>query len=449
MTSYGAQGIKTVLLSGIAFAAMAMPAFADAIDEKVARATAGIESKVVAWRRDIHQNPELPNRETRTAALVTKHLKSLKLDEVRTGVAHTGVVGILKGGKPGPVVALRADMDALPVTELVDLPFASKVKTQYNGETVGVMHACGHDAHTAILMGVAEVLAGMREEIPGTIMFIFQPAEEGAPVGEEGGAKLMLKEGLFRNLVQGVDKPSAIFGLHVMPNESGIISYRSRGSMAAADEMRIEIKGIQTHGSAPWLGVDPITIAGQMIQAIQAIPSRQLDISKAPSVITIGRIAGGVRGNIIPDKVEMIGSIRTFDPDVRADLLKRVDQTVTNIAEAWGATASFTYKQYAPVVFNDPDLTAKTIPALQRAAGADKVIEGPIVMGSEDFAYYVEDVPGVFFFLGINKEGVTTEEAPANHSPHFYVNETAFPVGVKALSYAALDFLRQQSGEQR
>ncbi|MDA5192495.1 amidohydrolase [Govanella unica] len=427
-----------MLTAGTLLGLFAGAANADGLDDKVTNATKAIESKLVTWRRDIHQHPELSNREVRTGALVAKHLKALKFDEVRIDVAHTGVVGILKGGKPGPVVALRADMDALPVTEQVDLPFASKVTTQYNGETVGVMHACGHDAHTAMLMGVAEVLAGMRADIPGTVMFIFQPAEEGAPAGEEGGAALMMKQGLFK----GTQKPAAVFGLHVWPVEAGTIGYRPRETMAAADDLKIVVQGRQTHGSSPWYGTDPITVAGQIVMAIQTIPSRQLDITRSPSVISIGRITGGVRGNIIPDSVEMIGTIRTFDPGVRDELLKRLDRTVTQVATSAGASAEIIHSSYAPVVFNDPALTAASLPALRRAAGDDRVLEVPLIMGSEDFAFYGKDVPSFFFFLGINKDGVKTGEAAANHSPKFYVNEAALPVGVKALSFAALDFLR-------
>lgn len=431
-----------LMTAGLVAATLAGPArAADSLDARVQSATQAVESKVISWRRDIHQHPELSNRETRTGALVAAHLKALKFDEVKTNVARTGVVGILKGGKPGPVVALRADMDALPVTEQVDLPFASKVKTPYNGAEVGVMHACGHDAHTAILMGVAEVLASMRKDIPGTVMFIFQPAEEGPPAGEEGGAPLMLKEGLFA----GAQKPSAVFGLHVWPMEAGTLSYRPKEAMAAIDDLKIVVRGRQTHGSAPWQGIDPIPVASQIVMAIQTIPSRQLDITKSPSVITIGKITGGVRGNIIPDEVEMVGTIRTFDPGVREELLKRLDRTVTEVAASAGATAESIHHSLAPAVFNDPALTAATLPALTRAAGEGKVREVPLIMGSEDFAFYQKEVPGFFFFLGVNKDGVKPGEAAPNHSPKFFVNEAALPVGVKALSFAALDFLRAAS----
>lgn len=405
--------------------------------DAIAAAAASVAPKVIEWRRDIHQHPELSNREVRTAKLVAKHLKKLKLDEVREGIAHTGVIGVLKGGKPGPVVALRADMDALPVTEQTGLPFASTARAVYNGQETGVMHACGHDAHTAILMGVAEVLAGRRAEIPGTVLFLFQPAEEGAPEGEEGGAKLMLKEGAF-----AAPKPAAVFGLHVWPAEAGVIGLRSRGAMAAADEFHLTVKGRQTHGSMPWGGIDPIAISGEIITALQMIPSRQLDITKAPSVITVGHIDGGIRHNIIPDSVRMSGTIRTFDSAMREQLLMRLERTIKGIADHWGASVELAIKPYSPVVYNDPGLTDRMRPSLERAAGAANVRESTLVMGAEDFAFYQQEAPGVFFFLGVNKPGVKLGEAAPNHSPLFYVNDDALAVGVRALSYLALDYLR-------
>lgn len=405
--------------------------------DAIAAAAASVAPKVIEWRRDIHQHPELSNREVRTAKLVAKHLKKLKLDEVREGIAHTGVIGVLKGGKPGPVVALRADMDALPVSEQTGLPFASTARAVYNGQETGVMHACGHDAHTAILMGVAEVLAGRRAEIPGTVLFLFQPAEEGAPEGEEGGAKLMLKEGAF-----AAPKPAAVFGLHVWPAEAGVIGLRSRGAMAAADEFHLTVKGRQTHGSMPWGGIDPIAISGEIITALQMIPSRQLDITKAPSVITVGHIDGGIRHNIIPDSVRMSGTIRTFDSAMREQLLMRLERTIKGIADHWGASVELAIKPYSPVVYNDPGLTDRMRPSLERAAGAANVRESTLVMGAEDFAFYQQEAPGVFFFLGVNKPGVKLGEAAPNHSPLFYVNDDALVVGVRALSYLALDYLR-------
>ncbi|MFQ5534479.1 MAG: amidohydrolase [Sphingomonadales bacterium] len=407
------------------------------LGDEISKRSETVEHKVIAWRRDIHAHPELSNREFRTGALVAGHLRNLGLDDVRINVAHTGVVATLKGGLPGPTVALRADMDALPVTEMVDLPFASHVQTTYNNRNVGVMHACGHDTHTAMLMGVAEVLAGMRDRIPGTVMFIFQPAEEGAPRGEKGGASLMIEEGVL----DGPEAPEAIFGLHVWPGPPGQISYRAKGAMAASDWLRIKVTGRQTHGSSPWRGIDPIVIAGQIMTSLQTIPSRQLDITVAPAVVTIGSIHGGVRGNIIPDDVEMIGTIRTFDREMREDLHQRIRRTAEKIAESAGATAEVTIEGYAPVTFNDPVLTRKLLPALERAAGNDKVVVSPPVMAAEDFAFYQEHIPGFYVFLGINKPDVPADQAAPNHSPYFYVNEDALIVGVRTMANLALQYL--------
>ena len=403
----------------------------------VEKAALEIEDKVIEWRRDIHQNPELGNREFRTAKLVEEHLRSLGLTNIRTGVAHTGVVATLEGGKPGPVVALRADMDALPVTERVDLPFASKVTAEYAGQTVGVMHACGHDNHVAILMGVAEILVGMKSDLPGTVKFIFQPAEEGPPEGEDGGAKMMVAEGVLTD-----PKVDAIFGLHVGPAPPGLLSYRAEGAMAAADGLKVTVEGVQTHGSSPWRGVDPITVSAQIIQGLQMIPSRQLDITTAPAVVTIGSIHGGVRGNIIPDKVEMTGTIRTFDRAMRTDLLQRIETTATEIASAWGAKATVEISPYAPVVYNDPQLTQRMLPSLEWAAKG-QVVEAPLIMGSEDFAFFVEDIPGFYFSLGVNKAGVAPGEAAPNHSPYFFANEEALITGVRAMAAMAVDYLTE------
>lgn len=397
------------------------------------KASDTVEKDVIAWRHDIHQNPELGNREFRTAKLVAAHLKSLGI-KVKTGIAHTGVVGVLVGGKPGPVVALRADMDALPVVERTGLSFASTVKTTYLGQDVGVMHACGHDAHTAILMGVATVLASMKDDLHGTVKFIFQPAEEGTPPGEEGGAKMMVEQGVLG----GTYKPEAIFGLHVRPGDAGKIFYRARGAMAAADELYITVNGSQTHGAMPWAGVDPIIITAQIMTALQTIPSRQLDITNAPSVITIGSIHGGVRGNIIPDKVELKGTIRTFDPKMREELHMRLKRTVKAIAESAGATADVKIRPYSPVTYNDPQLTARMLPTLKKVAGSDMVEENTIIMGAEDFSYYQQKIPGLYFFLGVNKKGVT--KAAPNHSPYFYVNDVALKTGVRALSTLVVDY---------
>lgn len=371
----------------------------DQLRADIDRRAAEILPRVIAWRRDIHQHPELSNREVRTAKLVADHLRELGI-EVQTGVAHTGVVGVLRGGKPGPVVALRADMDALPVTEMVDLPFKSTARTTYNGQEVGVMHACGHDNHVAILMGAAQVLAGMREELPGTVKFIFQPAEEGPPAGEEGGARMMIGEGVLRD-----PAPQAIFGLHVWPQTVGTLLYRPRGTMAGADDLRIVVRGKQTHGAVPWGGVDPIVVSAQIVTALQTIPSRQINVTAAPAIVTIGSIQGGVRGNIIPDSVVMIGTIRTFDPAVQQDIHQRVRRTAEMVAGSAGATAEVTIGTLVPVTYNDPELTERMSATLRRVAGEEKVSITPAITAAEDFALYQEEIPGLFFFLGIVPEG--------------------------------------------
>jgi len=398
-----------------------------------------IADKVVRWRRDIHEHPELGNRETRTAKIVADHLRSLGI-EVKANVAHTGVVGVLRGGKPGKVVALRADMDALPVTEQVKLPFASKVKTTYNGQEVGVMHACGHDNHVAILMGVAEIFAGMKDQLTGTVKFIFQPAEEGAPAGEEGGAALMIKEGAFDN-----PKPDAVFGLHVWGAHSvGHIGYRSGGMMASSDQLRITVRGKQTHGAAPWAGVDPIVVSSQIILGLQTIASRQLDITKAPSIITIGSFRGGVRFNIIPDEVELEGTVRAFSAEVQKDMHRRIKLTAESIAASAGATANVLITSLYPVTINDPSLTETMLPTLRRVAGADMVSEQGLLTVSEDFSYYAQRAPGLFVFLGATRKGVDPATAPANHSPFFEVDEGVLPLGIRALANLAVDFLSQR-----
>lgn len=399
-------------------------------------AARNIEKTVIAWRRDFHQHPELGNREVRTAALVEAHLRKLGMD-VTSGVAHTGVVGVLKGGLPGGVVALRADMDALPVTERVDVPFASKVRTTWMGQDVGVMHACGHDGHVAILMGVAEVLAGMREEIPGTVKFIFQPAEEGAPKGEEGGAELMVKEGVLRD-----PAPTAIFGLHIGSRFAvGEIGYRTEGAMASVDSLRIVVRGRQTHGAYPWLGVDPIVVASQIVLALQTIPSRQLDSTLAPSIVTIGAIHGGVRNNIIPDEVEMIGTIRALDTEMRLEIHERIRRTAEKLAESAGAVATVTIERGYPVTWNDPSLTETMLPTLRRVAGEANVMNVPAVLGAEDFSFFQEEIPGLFFFVGTRPKHVPASEAASNHSPLFFVDEEGLLLGVRSLAHLALDYL--------
>lgn len=387
--------------------------------------------KVVEWRRDFHQHPELSNQEFRTAKIIADHLRALGM-EVETEVAHTGVVGTLRGGN-GPVVALRADMDGLPVTELVDLPFASKAKGVYQGKEVGVMHACGHDNHVAILMGVAEVLAGLGDELPGTVKFIFQPAEEGTPDGSVGGAELMLMEGAFTN-----PKPHVVFGLHVFPFPVGTVATRPEGLMASSDRYQITINGKQTHGAVPWAGVDPIVTASQVVLGLQTIISRQLDATLTPSIVTVGRIEGGVRNNIIPESVELEGTIRTFDAATRTDIHKRIRRTATSIAEAAGATADVVIDRGYGVTRNDPDLLRQMSSTLETVAG-DGFIEATQTTTAEDFSYFANEVPGLFLFLGVASDDPTLVHP--NHSPRFYADERALPVGVKALTSLTLDYM--------
>jgi len=407
--------------------------------DEIERLVAEVNPRVVEWRRDIHANPELGNREFRTAAKVAEHLRSLGI-EVRTEVAHTGVVGVLRGGRTGPTVALRADMDALPVEEQVELPFASKVRTEYNGQDVGVMHACGHDNHVAILMGAAEVLASVRDDLPGTVFFLFQPAEEGPPEGEDGGAGMMLQEGAFAD-----PTPEAIFGLHVWPSPVGTLTYLARGAMAAADGLYIKIVGRQTHGAVPWGGVDPIVVASQVVMGLQTITARQTEVTRAPAIVTVGSIHGGVRGNIIPDSVVMVGTVRTFDSEMQADVHERIRRTAEQIAASAGAEAVVRIGIGAPVTYNDPDLTRWALPTLRRSAGEDAVSEGVPITGAEDFSLYQQEIPGLFFFLGIVPEGTDPATAPANHSPLFYADEGALPVGVKTMASLAVDYLFEHS----
>ena len=400
--------------------------------EKIA---ADLESKVISWRRDIHRHPELGNREFRTSALVAEHLTRLGFDSVQTGVAHTGVVGILRGGRSGGVVALRADMDALPVVEKTGLPFASTMTTNYNGREVGVMHACGHDAHVAILMGVAELFAGIREKIPGTIKFIFQPAEEGPPEGEEGGAKLMVEQGVLEN-----PRPEAIFGLHIGTRDLGTVHYSMRAMHASADVLRIDVEGQQTHGASPWRGVDPIVAASQIIMGLQTIHSRQIDTREAV-VISIGSINGGIRHNIIPERVSLVGTIRTHKPEVRHDVKRRIKRLVTHVAASTGAVASVSYGMGIPVNMNSPTLVQSMLPVLEDIVGSKNVYRQSPVMGYEDIAYFHQEVPGMFVFLGARPSGVDIGEAAPNHSPYFDINESALKTGVRVLAGLAIGFL--------
>ena len=396
-----------------------------------------LEQKVIEWRRDLHQHPELSNREFRTAKVIAAHLESLGL-EVQTGVAHTGVIGVLKGGKPGPTVALRADMDALPVIEQTDVPFKSTVTTEYRNKEVGAMHACGHDLHMAMLMGAAEKLASMQEDVMGTVVFIFQPAEEGAPANEEGGAELMLKEGVFTQ-----HKPEAVFGIHVWSAGTvGHIAYREGPLMASSDRFEITVKGQQTHGSRPWGGVDPIVAAGQIIGSVQTIVSRQVDITKAPAVVSFGIVEGGVRNNIIPDEVYLEGTIRNFDMDNRAQIFKNLKTTAEMTAKATGAVAHVHIDEGYPVTVNDIKLTKKMLPTIERVAGKDKVNVSPLVTGAEDFSFFALEVPGLFVFLGITPEGQSAAAAPSNHSPFFYADEKALKTGTELYVNWVLDYAK-------
>jgi amidohydrolase len=407
-----------------------------------------IEQKVIDWRHDFHQNPELGNRETRTSAIIAKHLKSLGL-EVKTGIAVTGVVGILTGDKPGPVIALRADMDALPVTEKTDVPFASKVKTTYNGMETGVMHACGHDAHVAILMGVAEILTGMKKDLKGTVVFIFQPAEEGAPKGEEGGAELMVKEGVLNN-----PKADVIFGLHMDAQlEVGKISYHPAGSMASAADLKITVKGKPSHGASPWYSVDPIVVSAQIINSLQTIVSRNVNLTENPVVVTIGSIHGGNRFNIISDQVEMLGTVRTFSDSDENLVYNRIRQIAEKTAESSGATAvvEVPYSVHYPVTFNNVALTTAMIPSLQKSAGVENVLLVPSRTGSEDFSFFAQKVPGLYFFIG----GLPKRQDPKTSAPHhtanFFIDDSAFKTGVKAFCNLVFDYteMNQKSGTKK
>ena len=391
--------------------------------------------QVVTWRRDLHQHPELGNRETRTAKVIAEELTRLGY-EVQTGVAHTGVVAVLEGGKPGPTVALRSDMDALPVTEQVDVPFKSIAKAMWNEREVGVMHACGHDNHMAILLGTATILARLRDQVPGTVKLIFQPAEEGPPEGEEGGAELMVKQGVLE-----APKVDAIFGLHVFPMTAGVIEYRSGPLMASADSFTIRVIGKQTHGAVPWGGVDPIVVGAQIVMGLQTIISRSVNITNAPAVVTIGAFNGGNRFNIVPELVELGGTVRAFDEEVRQDIHRRIRDIATKTAEAAGARVEIELGIGYPVTVNDPALTERMVPTLRRVAGADNVRVSALTGTAEDFSFYQQKVPGMFFFLGVTPKGVDPKTAPQNHSPLFFADESALPVGVRAMTNLALDYL--------
>ncbi|AWW30076.1 amidohydrolase [Echinicola strongylocentroti] len=418
-----------ILLSGTVFGQ-------SGLHQKIDDQAASIESKVIEWRRDIHENPELGNQETRTAQLIATHLKSLGI-EVKENIAVTGVVGLLKGGLPGPTVALRADMDALPVTERNDLPFKSTKTTTYNGQEVGVMHACGHDTHVAILLGVAEVLSSMKGDLHGTVKFIFQPAEEG--VFEEGvtswGAKQMVEEGVM----EGVD---AVFGLHInSQTEVGDIKYRSGPAMAAVDNLKLTVNGRQAHGAYPWSSVDPIVTSSQIINALQTIISRNVNITENPAIVTIGSIHGGVRQNIIPEKVEMLGTIRTYGTSQQELIHQRIREIATKTGEAAGANVEVTIDKIYPATINDPALTEKMVNTLKEVAGEEHVIYHDPITGAEDFSYFQQEAPGLFIFLGGMPKGTDPTEVAAHHTPDFFIDESGLLLGVRALSYLAVDYM--------
>jgi amidohydrolase len=399
-----------------------------------------LQAQVIEWRRDLHQHPELGNRETRTAGIVAAHLKALGL-EVHEGIGATGVIGYLKGGKRGPFLALRADMDALPVTEQTELPFASTVTTEFRGEKVGVMHACGHDAHVAMLMGLAQALTAQRETLPGSILFIFQPAEEGAPDGEAGGAQRMLAEGLFSDRYYG--KPDAVFGMHVRSLlNTGQIGLRAGPAMASSDTFSIQVVGRQTHGSRPWHGVDPIVIGSEIVLNLQQIVSRELDITALPTVVTIGQFKSGIRQNIIPDEAFLLGTIRSFDPVQRKQVINAIERRATSIAAAAKGEAIFTLKPngYA-VTVNNPELVTRMKPLLAATEGVTDVVDMALITGAEDFSFYAREVPGLFFFVGVTKPGIDPDQAPGNHSPRFVVDEDGLAIGMRAMLNVTLAYL--------
>ena len=435
--------MKIVAKLLVAAALLVAPASAQTAAPFSASVESSIQSvlpRMIAWRRDFHEHPELSYEEVRTARVVAAHLRSLRL-EVRTGVAQTGVVGVLRGGRPGPVIALRADMDALPVTEEGDLPFRSHARGHYNGQEVGIMHACGHDTHVAVLMAAATVLASQRQNLAGTVIFVFQPSEEGAPPGGLGGARRMLAENVFGDL-----HPEAIYGLHAWPQTSGTVTMISGPMMAGSDRIDITVTGSQTHGAQPHAGIDPIVASSQIINALQTVPSRQMDAVGSPVIVTIGMVQGGVRYNIIPQTVQMQGTIRYLNPDTRERLYERIRRTVTETAAATGATAEVTITENAIPTVNPPALMARTRAAVARALGEDHVNSGLPVMPAEDFAYFQQAVPGVFFFYGVNPPGVTQAEAAPNHNPRFFVHEPAMETALRAMLAVTLD---RVGGEQR
>lgn len=428
--------MKYFLLTGILFVQIAQAQVNPKLQTKLDQQASEVEQKVIEWRRHFHQYPELSNRETKTGAYIAEYMKSLGL-EVQHPVAKTGVVAILKTGKPGPVIALRADIDALPVTERNSLPFASKEKAVFNGQETGVMHACGHDSHTAILMGVATILTKNKADLKGTIKFVFQPAEEGAPAGEEGGAALMVKEGVLEN-----PKVDAIFGMHISSmTPLGMVTYRPGGLLAASDTWSITVKGRQAHGSAPWMGVDPIVVAAQIINGLQTIISRQSELTKEAAVITVGRLQSGIRENIIPEEAFMAGTIRTLDAGMQDKIHEKIRLTATKIAESAGATAEVTIRRGYPITYNDPALTEKMAVSLERAAGKDKAIRISASTGAEDFSFFQQKVPGLFFFVGALPAGQDPATAPSHHTPDLMIDEKGFLTGIKAMLNVTVDYM--------
>ncbi len=427
MRAFISAVLATAILAAVVPAADMSP--------EIDAATGNLMPKIIEWRRHLHQYPELSNREFKTSKYVEEHLRRLGFD-VRTGIAKTGVVGILKGALPGPTIALRADMDALPVTERQPLPFASKEKAEYNGQQVGVMHACGHDTHVAMLMGAAEVLSGMKDKIRGTVVFIFQPAEEGAPAGEEGGADLMVREGVMDD-----PKVEAIFGIHInAQTEIGQIRYKPGAIMASSDWFSIKVRGKQTHGAYPWLGVDPIAVSSSIIQGLQMIVSRQSELTKTPVVITVGKINAGVRENIIPEELTMAGTIRVLDSKIQKETHEKIRITAEKIAESMGAVAEVKIDVKTPVTFNTPELVKKMLPSLEKAAGKQNVVENEWVTGAEDFAYYGSKAPAFFFFVGGLPKGKDPKDSAAHHTPDFFIDDSRLDVGVKAFCNIVFDY---------
>jgi amidohydrolase len=429
--------MKRPLFLSVVFLLLLVSATAQKKDlrSRIDEAADKIEPKTIAWRRDFHEHPELGNREFRTSKIIANHLRSLGM-EVHEGVGKTGVIGILRGTRPGPVIGLRSDMDGLPLVERTPVPFASKATAEYNGQQVGVMHACGHDSHMAILMSVAEILTGLKGELKGTVKFIFQPAEEGPPPGEEGGAALMIKEGVLDN-----PKVDVMFGLHInSATESGKIKYRSGGAMAASDWFTIKVRGKGSHGSQPWGGIDPVIVSAQIIEGLQTIISRQMELTKDAAVISVCTINGGIRSNIIPEETVMTGTIRTLDTAMQRDIHERVKRTAMKIAESSGATAEVTIESKTSITYNDPGLVKRMLPSLQKTTGDSNLVWMDAMTGSEDFSFFGEKVPSFFFFLGGMKKGQDPKTAFPHHTPDFYIDETGFKLGVKAFCNLVFDY---------